>query len=158
MRQLWFHNLLIMLIPITFLMHQVLCSFTLFPVLLYFFNFIFFFLIISSSTGSTCCPLNCGSLHLVSRFLLNMLCIIHPFGSSSWNVPKLISFEILKGLYLFWSSFFEGLFEWIFLFFFQLHVVPNLQFLRISSFLIVLLLYVFLCFFHRFLSLFLASL
>ena len=29
----------------------------------------------------------------------------------------LLDFKILKGLYLFWSSFFEGLFEWIFLLF-----------------------------------------
>jgi len=58
-----------------------------------------------------CCHLNCGSLHFVSRSSLNMLWIAHPFGSSSWNTPKLMSFEILKDLYLFWSSFFEGQFD-----------------------------------------------
>ena len=62
-----------------------------------------------------CCPLKCGSLHLVSRSLLNMLWIIYSFRSSSWNTFWLISFEILKSPYLFWSSFFEGLFKWIFL-------------------------------------------
>ena len=71
---------------------------------------------IGNSAGSMYCSLNCGLLYLVSRSSLNTLWIAHPSGSSSWNTPKLISFEILKGLYLFWSSFFEGLFEWIFLF------------------------------------------
>ena len=67
------------------------------------------------SAGSTCWPLNCSSLHCVNRSSLNILCIIYPSRSSSWNASWLISFEILKGLYLFWSSFFEGLFKWIFL-------------------------------------------
>ena len=44
-----------------------------------------------------------------------MLCIIYFSGSSSWNAPWPMFFEILKGSYLFWSSFFEGLFKWIFL-------------------------------------------
>ena len=55
-------------------------------------------------------------MHLVSRSLLNTLCIIHPSRSSSWNALKPMSFKILKGPYLFWSSFFESLFKWIFLF------------------------------------------
>ena len=46
---------------------------------------------------------------------MNTLCIIHPSGSFSWNAPCSIAFRILKGPYLFWSSFFKGLFEWIFL-------------------------------------------
>ena len=45
-----------------------------------------------------------------------MLWIIHPSGSSSWNVPELMSFEILKGLYLLLFNFFKGWFDWIFLF------------------------------------------
>ena len=114
MRQLWFHDPLIMFVLITFPMHQVLCSSASFPMLPYFFNFIL--IIVGGGANSTCCSLNCGLLHLVSRSLLNMLCIIHPSGSSSWNAPKLMSLEILKGLYLFWCSFFESLFKWIFLF------------------------------------------
>ena len=57
-----------------------------------------------------------ATLHLVSRSLLNMLCIIYPFGSSSWNASKPMFFEILKSPYPFWFSFFEGWFKWIFLF------------------------------------------
>ena len=68
-----------------------------------------------SSAGSIYCPMNWGSLHNVSRSSLNTLWIIHPSESSSWNTPWPIFFEILKSLYLFWSSFFEGLFKWIFL-------------------------------------------
>ena len=63
-----------------------------------------------------CCPLNFGSIYCVSKFLLKMLWIIHPSGSSSSNAPNPMSFEILNGLYLLLSSFFEGRFEWIFLF------------------------------------------
>ena len=68
----------------------------------------------SSGTSSIYWPLNCGFLHHVNKSLLNILCIIHPFRSSSWNTLWSISFEILKDLYLFWSGFFEGLFKWIF--------------------------------------------
>ena len=39
----------------------------------------------------------------------------HTWQSASWNIPWPISFEILKGPYLFWSSFFKDLFEWMFL-------------------------------------------
>jgi len=73
-------------------------------------------MIVSSSAGSIYCSLNYGSLYLVSMSSLNMLWIAHPSGSSSWNIPKLMFFEILKGPYPFWSSFFEGQFDWIFLF------------------------------------------
>ena len=59
--------------------------------------------------------MNCDSLHHVNKSSLNTLCIIHPSGSSIWNAPCPMSLRILKGLYLFWSSFFEGLFKWIFL-------------------------------------------
>ena len=62
-----------------------------------------------------CWPLNYGYLHHINRSLLNTLWIIYSFGSSSWNASWLISFEILKDLYLFWLSFFKHLFEWIFL-------------------------------------------
>ena len=62
-----------------------------------------------------CCSWNWGSLQYVNKSLLNTLWIIYPFESSSWNTSWPMSFEILKGPYLFWSSFFEGLFEWIFL-------------------------------------------
>ena len=68
-------------------------------------------IIVSGGAGSMCCSLNCGALYFVSKSLLNILCIIHPSGSSSWNAPRLISFEILKSLYFFWSSFFKGWFE-----------------------------------------------
>ena len=61
-----------------------------------------------------CFSSNLDSLHHINKSSLNILWIIHSSGSSSWNTPWLMSFEILKGLYLFWSSFFEGLFEWIF--------------------------------------------
>jgi len=44
-----------------------------------------------------------------------MLWIIYSSDSFNWNTSWLIFFMILKGLYLFWSSFFEGQFEWIFL-------------------------------------------
>ena len=47
---------------------------------------------------------------------MNILWIAHSSRSSSWNTSKPIFFEILKGLYLFWLSFFEGQFKWIFLF------------------------------------------
>jgi len=73
-------------------------------------------IIVGGSVGSTYCPLSYSLLYLVSRSSLNMLCIIYPFRSSSWNASKPMFFKILKGLYLFWSSFFEGLFKWIFLF------------------------------------------
>ena len=63
-----------------------------------------------------CCSLNCSSLHLVSKSSLNTLYIIYSSESSSWKASRLIFFEILKDLYLFWSNFFESLFKWIFLF------------------------------------------
>ena len=63
-----------------------------------------------------CCSLNCSSLHLVSKSSLNTLYIIYSSESSSWKASRLIFFEILKDLYLFWSNFFQGLFTWIFLF------------------------------------------
>ena len=73
-------------------------------------------LIISSGgAGSMCCHLKCGTLHCVSRSLLNMLWIAYSSGNSSWNASWPISFEILKGLYLFWSNFFKSQFNWIFL-------------------------------------------
>ena len=62
-----------------------------------------------------CWPLYCSSLYYVNRSLLNTLCVIYPSGSLSWNVSWPMSFEVLKDPYLFWSSFFEGLFEWMFL-------------------------------------------
>ena len=68
-------------------------------------------IIIGGGASSMCCSLNCSLWHLVSRSLLNTLCIIYSSGSFSWNIPKLMSFKILKGLYLFWSNFFEGLFK-----------------------------------------------
>ena len=61
-----------------------------------------------------CCPLNCGFLHHVSRSSLNILWIAYPSSSSDWNTLYLMSFEILKGLYLFWSKFFKSQFKWIF--------------------------------------------
>ena len=42
--------------------------------------------------------------------------IAHSSGSSRWNAPKPMFFEIIKSSYHFWSSFFEGQFDWIFLF------------------------------------------
>ena len=67
------------------------------------------------SAGSMYWPLDCGFLHCVNRSSLNTSWIIHPSGRSSWNAPWPISFKILKDPYLFWSSFFESLFKWIFL-------------------------------------------
>ena len=74
-------------------------------------------LLIISSGGavSMCSPLNLNSLHHVGRSLLNILYIAHPSSKFSWNASWLISFIISKGLYLFWSSFFKGHFDWIFL-------------------------------------------
>ena len=63
-----------------------------------------------------CYPWNFGSTYRVRRSLLKKLWIIHPSGSSSSNAPDPISFEILNGPYLLLSSFFEGWFDWIFLF------------------------------------------
>ena len=65
--------------------------------------------------SSTCWPLYCSSLHHVNRSSLNTLWIIYSSGSLSWNAPWPITFRILKGLYCFWSSFFESLFKLIFL-------------------------------------------
>ena len=47
--------------------------------------------------------------------IVSSISIIVVLACSSWNIPWPISFEILKGPYLFWSNFFEGQFEWIFL-------------------------------------------
>ena len=77
--------------------------------------FSFSLIIVGCGTRSMCCSLKYGFLHFVSRSSLNTLWIIHPSGSSSWNTPYPMIFEIIKSLYLFWSNFFEGLFEWIFL-------------------------------------------
>ena len=76
----------------------------------------FLLIIVGGGGGSLCYPLNFGSMHHVRRSLLNMLWIAHPSRSSSWNNPEPMSFEILKGPYHFWSNFFEGQFNWIFLF------------------------------------------
>jgi len=74
-----------------------------------------FLLIISGGNASSMyCPLNWSSLHHVSRSLLNTLCIAYSFGNFSWNVSCSISFVISKDLYLFWFSFFESYFDWIF--------------------------------------------
>ena len=73
-------------------------------------------IIVDSSASFSCWLLNFGSTHRVRRSSLNMLWIAHPSGSSSWNASELISFKILKGLYLLLSNFFEGQFDWIFLF------------------------------------------
>ena len=61
------------------------------------------------------CSWNWDSLQHVNKFSLNTLWIIHPSKSFSWKALCLIFFKILKSLYLFWSSFFKGFFEWIFL-------------------------------------------
>ena len=89
---------------------------SLFSVIPNFFNFVFFSLLtmFSGSVGSICWLLNCGSLYFVNKSLLNTLWIIYPSRNSSWNISWPIFFEILKSPYLFWSSFFESLFEWIF--------------------------------------------
>ena len=68
-----------------------------------------------SGASSMCYPRKWGSPHLISRSSLNTLWIIHSFGNSSWNTSCLMFLRILKDLYLFWSNFFEGWFEWIFL-------------------------------------------
>ena len=73
-------------------------------------------MIVGGGAGSLCCLLNFGSTHYVRRSLLKTLWIIQPSRSSSWNALKPMSFKILKGLYLLLSSFFEGQFDWIFLF------------------------------------------
>ena len=40
--------------------------------------------------------------------------IAHPFSYFSWNASYSIFFMSLKGLYYFWSNFFESYFNWIF--------------------------------------------
>ena len=76
-----------------------------------------FYLLIISSDGTEymCCPLKYSSLHCISMSSLNMLWIAYSSGNSSWNAPWPIFFEILKDLYLLWSSFFEGQLKWLFL-------------------------------------------
>ena len=69
----------------------------------------------SGSASSMCWLLNCGSLYYINRSSLNILWIIHPSRCSSWNASWPMFFEILKGPYFFRLSFFEDLFEWIFL-------------------------------------------
>ena len=71
---------------------------------------------VGGGSGSSCWPLNFGFTHHISRSLLKTLWITHPSGSFSWNAPKPMSFEILKGSYLLLSNFFEGWFNWISLF------------------------------------------
>ena len=73
-------------------------------------------IIIGRGASSSCCPLNFGSTHHVSKSLLKMLWIIHPSRCSSSNAPNPMSFEILNSPYFLLSSFFEGQFKWIFLF------------------------------------------
>ena len=68
-----------------------------------------------SSAVFICYPLSWGFLHSVSRSSLNMLCTAHFSSNSNWNTSCSISFVILKGLYCFWSNFFKGCFNWIFL-------------------------------------------
>jgi len=93
----------VMFISITLPMYQILCLLSLFSMLPNFLTSYFssLLIIVGGSTGSICYLLNCGSLLLVSRSSLNTLWIIHPSGSSSWNAPWPISFEILKDPYLF---------------------------------------------------------
>ena len=72
-------------------------------------------LIISiDGANSMCCLLNWGFLHCVSRSLLNTLCITYSSGNFSWNTSCLIFFVILKDPCIFWSSFFENYFDWMF--------------------------------------------
>ena len=73
-------------------------------------------IIVGGDAGFLYCPLNFGSTHRVKRSSLKTLWIIQLSGSSSWNAPKPMSFMILKGPYLLLSNFFEGQFDWIFLF------------------------------------------
>jgi len=54
-------------------------------------------------------------LYCVSRSSLKMLCMAYPSRSSNLYASCPISFMIVKGPYLFWSSFFENLVDWIFL-------------------------------------------
>ena len=117
MRQPRFRYPLVVFIFITLPMHQVLCSPSIFPMLPDFFYLIFLFFInnCQQSAGSSCCSLNFGSTHCVSRSSLKTLWIIHPSRSSSSNASNSMSFKILNGPYLLLSSFFEGQFEWIFL-------------------------------------------
>ena len=89
----------------------------LFFIIPYFFNFIFFFSLImfGSGTISIYYPLNWGFLHHISKSSLNILYITYPSGNFSWNTPYPMFFVISNGPYLFWSSFFESHFDWVFL-------------------------------------------
>jgi len=75
------------------------------------------FSLIISSGGAIfmCCLLNWGFLHRVSKSSLNMLWIAYSSGNFSWNAPWPMFFVTLEDLYLFWSSFLESHFDWIFL-------------------------------------------
>ena len=54
--------------------------------------------------------------HCILSAGLCWTCCVSSILPDSWNTLKPMFFEILKDPYLFWSSFFEGLFKWIFLF------------------------------------------
>ena len=99
-------------------MNQVLCFPSMFSVLSNFFYFVFLFFINNhwQGAGFSCYSLNLSSTHCVSRSSLKILWIAHPSGSSSWNSPEPMFFEILKGPYLLLFNFFESQFKWIFLF------------------------------------------
>ena len=65
--------------------------------------------------GFLCWLANSAFLQCVNRSSLKTSCMAHPSESFSLYAPCPISSLTVKGPYLFWSSFFEGQFVWMFL-------------------------------------------
>ena len=151
MRQPCFCYPVVMFIFIALPMYQVLCPSSTFPMLPAFFYFIFLFFINNRQQ-------RCWILVLFFEFQLYILCqkilIENIMNCSSfwkfqlkcfwtnvfWDFKRFVSFIVQ----LLWGSIQLDIFV------FQPHIVTNLQSLRISSFLIKLLLYVLLCSFYYF--------
>ena len=110
----YFWDPLIMFVSISFPMYQKLHVLFSFSLISYFFHLTCFFMI---NNVQWWCWIHVLSLELwfsalYQQVLLKMLWIAHSSSNSSWNASCTMSFEILKGLYLFWSNFFESWFKW----------------------------------------------
>ena len=76
--------------------------------------FSFSLIMLGGGAGSLCWLTNSAFLQHINRSLLKTSYMAYSFRSSSLYPFCLISSLIVKGSYLFWSSFFEGRFVWIF--------------------------------------------
>ena len=149
MRQPWFCYLLVIFIFISFPVNQVLHPSFSFPMLPDFFHFIFFFFINN-------CWRRCWFLMLSFELWLHTSCqqvliediMNHPsfwklqFKCSWSNVLRDSEWSVSFIVQLLWGSVQMDIFV------FQPHIVTNLQSLRISPFLVKLLLYILLSFFY----------